>query len=231
MSRKIVIEINFNNFGINPDRLSRQWLENRIGIFRGLTLRSLKKQTNQNFLTVLKLAGGCTEIVEEILRNQEPLPPHIRFGTSLECKQMMEEYVQGARELYVARIDSDDLYHESFVQQLHDYRPRPETAVLVNCYGYLWDITAGHMAEDYHRSPQFYTFIYPVAEFLAGYRVKIPGRGTHGNVIELPHEIFPRRNYVNVIHASNSSAKKIRSKELLTPQEIQQVLSQFMTPQ
>lgn len=231
MSRKIVIEINFNNFGINPDRLSRQWLENRIAIFRGLTLRSLRKQTNQDFLAVLKLAGGCMEIVEDILRNQEPLPANIRFGTSLECKRMMEDYVQGARELYVARIDSDDLYHESFVQQLHDYRPQPETVALVNCYGYLWDVMAGRMAEDYHRSPQFYTFIYPVSEFLAGYRVQIPGRGTHGNVIELPHEIFPGRNYVNVIHGSNSSAKKIRSKELLTPREIQQVLSRFMTPQ
>lgn len=229
MTRRVVIEINFNNYGMNPNRLTREWLEERVGIFRRYTLRSLKKQTSQNFLAVLKLAGGCTEIVEDILRTQEPLPDNIRFGTSIESKRRMEAYIQGADELYVARIDSDDLYHETFVQQLHDYKPKPDTVALVNCDGYLWDDVHGQMALYYHHSPQFYTFIYRVPDFLGGYRVKIPGRGTHGNVIDLPHEVLAPRNYVNIIHSSNSSTKRIHSRELLTPEQIKQVLSQFMT--
>ncbi|MFM9327822.1 glycosyltransferase [Paenibacillus mesotrionivorans] len=230
MQRKVVIAIHFNNMGINPDRLSRKWLEDRINLFRRLTLRSLKKQTNPNFLVVLKLAEGCTEIVEDILAGQEPLPDNIRFGTMAETDQMIGDYAKEAKELYVARIDSDDLYHETFVQQLYDYKPQPETVALVNCYGYMWNMVDGQMAKDYHKSPQFYTLIYSVPEFLAGYRVKIPGRGTHGNVIDLPHEIFPGRNYVNIIHSTNSSAKRIRSKDFLTQLEMEQVLSEFMTP-
>ncbi len=230
MQRKVVIAIHFNSMGINPDRLSRQWLEDRIALFRSLTLRSLKKQTNPNFLVVLKLAEGSAEIVEDILAGQEPLPDNIRFATIAETDRMIGDYAKEAKELYVARIDSDDLYHETFVQQLYDYKPQPETVALVNCYGYMWNMEGGIMARDYHFSPQFYTFIYSVPEFLAGYRVKIPGRGTHGNVIDLPHEIFPGRNYVNIIHSTNSSAKRIRSKDFLTPQEMEQVLSEFMTP-
>ncbi|MDF2923779.1 MAG: hypothetical protein K0R57_2693 [Paenibacillaceae bacterium] len=229
MDRKVVIEINFNNFGLNPDRLTHQWLEERIGIFRNLTLRSLKKQTSQNFLAVLKLAGGCTDIVERILATQEPLPPHIQFGTSIESKYRIEQYIQGAQELYIARLDSDDLFHETFVQQLHDYRPQPGTVALVNCHGYLWDTVNGQLAEYYHHSPQFYTFIYRVQDYLDGFRVKLPGRGTHGNVIDLPHEIFTGRNYVNVIHRSNSSIKKIRKPDILPPEATGLVLSHFMT--
>lgn len=230
MGKKVVIQINFNNLGLNPDRLNRKWLEERIQLFRSLTLRSLKKQNNQNFLTVLKLDQSSSEIVEDILSKQEPLPANIRFGTPVETDRMIGDYVKGAQELYVTRIDSDDLYHETFVQQLHDYKPQPDTVALVNCYGYMWDIEGGGMVRDYHFSPQFYTFIYPVADFLAGYRVKLPGKGTHGNVIDLPHEIFPARNYVNIIHNANSSAKRFRSKDFLSLQEKEQVLSEFMTP-
>jgi hypothetical protein len=231
MERKVVIEINFNNYGMNPDRLTRGWLEDRIGIFQRLTLRSLKKQSNQNFLAVVKLAGGCSEIVEEILAQYEPLPANVQFGTSIESKRRMEAYVHGARELYVARIDSDDLYHESFVQLLHDYKPKPGTAVLISSYGYIWDQVHGSMVENFYKSPPFYTFLYSVPDFLSGYRVQIPNGGGHGNVILLPHEILAGRNYVNVIHNSNTTVKKVGKKELLSPKEMEQVLNQFMTPQ
>lgn len=229
MNRKVVIEINFNNYGMNQDRLTRPWLEERIGIFRSLTLRSLKKQTNQDFLAVVKLAGGCTEIVEDILSRYEPLPANIRFGTSTESKRRMEAYVQGARELYVARIDSDDLYHESFVQQLYAYKPQPGTVALINTHGYTWDRVNGLMEESYHPCLSFYTFIYSVPQFLSGYRVQLPGKGGHGSVVQLPHEVLTRRNYVNVIHNSNTSVKKLGKKQLLSPKEMNQVLSQFMT--
>lgn len=230
MQRKVVMTIHFNNLGLNPDRLSRKWLEDRIALFRKLTLRSIKKQTNPDFLVVLKLAEGCTELVEDILAGQEPLPDNVRFGTVAETDRLIGEYAKGAKELYVARTDSDDLYHESFVQQLYDYKPRPETVALVNCYGYMWDIEGGQMVRDYHVSPQFYTLIYSVADYVAGYRVKLPGRGTHGNVIELPHEIFPGRNYVNTIHSANTLPKKFRSKDFLSPREMEEVLGEFMTP-
>lgn len=67
MNRKIVIEINFNNYGMNPNRLTREWISERLDIFRTFTLRSLLSQTNTDFLSVVKLAGGCSDIVEEEL--------------------------------------------------------------------------------------------------------------------------------------------------------------------
>ncbi|MNW17177.1 hypothetical protein D3C71_2162650 [compost metagenome] len=61
--------------------------------------------------------------------------------------------------------------------------------------------------------------------------MQIPNGGGHKNVILLPHEILAGRNYVNVIHNANVSVKKLKKKELLSSKEMEQVLSQFMTPQ
>lgn len=228
MNRKVVIEINFNNYGMNPNRLTREWISERIAIFRRFTLRSLLAQTNQNFLAVAKLAGGCSDIVESELAKYEPLPENIRFGTSIESKRRIEAYIKDADELYIARLDSDDLYHKTFVQQLHDYRPKPETVALINQLGYTWDADNGEMAPMFHRCLSFYVFVYSAADYLAGERVVIPGKGTHGYVIELPHEVLPLRNYVNVIHSSNTSVKKVPPKDRLTPDEMNRVLAEFM---
>lgn len=228
MSRKVVIEINFNNYGMNPNRLSREWLSERIGIFRTFTLNSLLAQTNQNFLAVLKLAGGCSDIIESELAKYEPLPANIQFGTSIESKRRIEAYIQDSKELFIARIDSDDLYHKTFVQQLHDHNPQPGTVALVNQLGYLWDAVQQQMAPTFHRSPSYYVFLYSAADYLAGHRVTIPGKGTHGYVTELPHEILGVRNYVNVIHSSNTSVKKVPAKDRLTKEEMDRVLADFM---
>lgn len=228
MNRRIVIEINFNNYGMNPNRLSQEWISERIGIFRTFTLRSLLNQTNQDFLAVVKLAGGCSDIVEDELSKHEPMPENVRFGTSIESTRCINAYLEGADELFIARIDSDDLYHMTFVQQLHDHVPQQDTVALVNQEGYLWDAVQGQMVPVFHHSPSVYVFRYAAADFLAGQRVVIPGKGTHGYVTELPHEILPLRNYVNVIHSANTSVKKVPAKGRLTEEEMISTLAEFM---
>lgn len=228
MTRRVVIEINFNNYGMDPERLSREWIHRRMNIFRSFTLRSLLVQSNQQFLAVIKLAGGCSDIVEAELAAHDPLPPHIRFGTSIESKRAIHAFAEGADELYIARLDSDDMYHRSFVQQLYDYRPQPGTVALINQNGYLWDSVNGEMAEAFHHSPQFYVFLYRTAEYAAGYRIRIPEKSTHGNVILLPHELLPRRNYVNVVHSSNTLPKKVPPHNRMSEEEMNRVLGEFM---
>ncbi|MCM3203331.1 hypothetical protein [Paenibacillus illinoisensis] len=54
MTRKVEIEINFNNYGFDPKRLTREWLERRMDIFRRYTLNFLEAQTHQDFLILMK---------------------------------------------------------------------------------------------------------------------------------------------------------------------------------
>ncbi|MGG6314417.1 glycosyltransferase [Paenibacillus macerans] len=229
MSRKVIIESNFNTFGFDPQRLTRIWLEKRIAIFRSYTLKSLQAQTNQNFLAIFKIAEGTEAIVSDILTKQKPLPQNIWFGTNRESVNQIKAWAGKSEDLYIARLDSDDLYHKTYVQQLYDVRPKPGTVALINQNGYLWDSVRGEMAPTFHRSPQFYVYLYKTAVYLSGYRVKLPGRGTHGNVIDLPHELLAPRNYVNVIHQGNTSVKKVSPRERLSPADIQKVLKEFMS--
>ncbi|QOS82242.1 hypothetical protein JNUCC31_01180 [Paenibacillus sp. JNUCC31] len=228
MTRKVVIEINFNNYGFDPQRLTREWLERRMDIFRRFTLNCLKAQTNQDFLTVVKLSKESGELMQEILAEQEPLPANIRFGTHIESVRAILAFAEGHEDIYIARLDSDDLYHRTFVQQLYNVQPKTETMALINQNGYLWDSVNNEMAPTFHRSPQFYVYLYKTEQYASGYRVKLPGRGTHGNVIDLPHELLPPRNYINVVHSSNTSVKKVPPKDRLSGDEIEQVLREFM---
>ncbi|MDQ0857341.1 glycosyltransferase family A protein [Bacillus sp. V2I10] len=224
--RRIVIEINFNNYGMNPQRTTEEWIENRISIFQKYTLKSLKKQTNQNFLTVVKLAEGCSEIINRALQKYEPLPDNIKFGTSIESQRRIEAYIQGYDELYVARQDSDDLYHKSFVQQLHNYRHKPSTEVLINQDGYMWDTVDNRMIHIHFESPQYYTFVYTAKDYLDGKRYILPGG--HGYAIRLPHEILKNRNYVNIVHPSITSKKRVPKGIGFAPEVMKKILDGFM---
>ncbi|MEO2258685.1 glycosyltransferase [Paenibacillus amylolyticus] len=228
MTRKAVIEINFNNYGFDPQRLTREWLERRMDIFRRYTLNCLKAQTNQDFLTVVKLSKESGELMQEILAEQEQFRANIRFGTHIESVRAILSFAEGHEDIYIARLDSDDLYHRTFVQQLYSVQPKPETIALINQNGYLWDSVNNEMAPTFYRSPQFYVYLYKTEQYASGYRIKLPGRGTHGNVIDLPHELLAPRNYINVVHSSNTSVKKVPLKDRLNGSEIEQVLREFM---
>jgi hypothetical protein len=224
--RRIVIEINFNNFGLNPERLTKPWIENRMSIFQRSTLKSLKKQTNQNFITFIKLAGGCDEIINNALGRYEPLPENIKFGTSIESQRRIEAYIQGCDELYIARQDSDDLFHKTYVQQLHDFRHKPSTHILINQDGYMWDTVDNSMVPIHFESPQYYTFIYSVKDYMEGKRYVLPGG--HGYAIKLPHEIIKNRNFVNVVHPSITSKKRLPAGKRIEPTMMKKILDEFM---
>ncbi|GGA31661.1 glycosyltransferase [Paenibacillus physcomitrellae] len=228
MDRKVIIEINFNNYGMDPHRLERGWIEHRLGIFRKFTLRSLQAQTNQDFLVVVRIAKESKDLIREILAKQSPFPSHIRFGTIAESDKAILAFAKGHKQLYIARLDSDDLYHRTYVQQLYQVQPKPDTLVLINQNGYLWDSDYNEMAPIFYRSPQFYVFLYKTDEYAAGYRIKPIGGKGHGYVINLPHEFLLPRNFVNVVHSSNTSIKKVPRNNQLSTNEVAKVLREFM---
>ncbi|NOU79496.1 hypothetical protein GC101_11465 [Paenibacillus sp. LMG 31459] len=239
MGNIIVFEIDFNTSGLKPNRLTRQWFKERIGIFRRFTLKSLEAQTNQQFLAVVKLARDWSDMVEEEMAQHPPLPANIRFGTNLESNRSIASWVREVRQarqnpykgqernLFITRIGFDDLYHKSFVQQLHDYIPLPGTVALVNQKGYLWDTVHGQMAPLFYSSPQFYVILYSASAYLSGVRIMIPGNG-HRNVMKLPHEVLKDRNYVDVIHALSVTAPTVPLVDRLSTTEMEHVLAEFI---
>lgn len=232
-TKRIIIGMSFNTQPFNDKRFTEEWIEQRIAIFMNYTLQSLKAQTNQNFVALIKYHDKTKSLIEKTLSKYRPLPDNIQFVSQNKYESKIIEYIKGYDYLYLVRLDCDDMYHKTFIQQLFDYRPNINTKVLVNQKGYVYDSILKGLSKTEIKSPPFYTLIYKVSDYLDGKRYKMPGG--HPYAIKLPHEILKKRNYVIVVHSNNtsqntSSAFK-RAKEhqkILDKDKIQNILKNFM---
>lgn len=227
--RRIIIDTSFNEMRYDPKRLSQEWIDYRMKIFMLYTLKSLKQQTNQNFLQLLKYDPQSEEQIQKSLSQYDKLPANIRFVRySDEYKQEFINYIQGSRQFYLTRLDSDNLYQHEFIEQLHQYQPNENTEVLINQHGYIYDVTSKRLAHFYHFSPSFYSLIYNTDDYLNGKRYTFR---SHRNAIKLKHELLPAGNFMVLVHNNNvlyvfdiSTRKKI----IDDPQEISEVLKRFL---
>lgn len=225
--RKLIINITFNTFRFNEHRLEKGWIDDRVEKFMKFCLPSLKLQTNQDFLTLVQYDPLSEEYVNKALVKYGKLPENVRFVSARGNPVL--KHIDGFDTLYLIRLDSDDAYHKSFIQQLHDYKPKVDTEVLINQKGYLYDSTTNRLAHIVYESPQFYTFIYKVPEYLAGKRYSLPGG--HAGAIKLKHEILDKRNFLNIVHSSNvlKTPKHLYYKNIIPdPAEVRAIVKEFL---
>ncbi|MEH7545716.1 glycosyltransferase family A protein [Neobacillus vireti] len=226
MKKKIIVNIAFNTFGFTNDRLTEEWINNRIDLFMKYTVQSLKSQTNQDFLTLVRYEDSTKQLIENAISKYEKLPNNIIFTGKKEFHQILSQNIKGFDYLYLVRIDSDDMYHKTYIDQLHKFQHKPETEVIINQNGYLYDITTQQVAVIRYESPQFYTLVYNVKDYIQGKRYTLPGG--HAGAITLKHEIIQKRNFLNIIHQKNTLPKIISKKNsILAEQEAMEILKQF----
>jgi putative rhamnosyltransferase len=229
-SKRVIIFSDFNTLRFSDKRFSKKWIEKRIDIFMKYTLKSLKLQTNQNFFALLKYEDISKDIIESVLSNYPKLPENIKFIKKSNFENMVIKNIQGYDYLYLVRLDSDDLYHKSFIQQMYDYKHDITTEVIINQNGYIYDSIKKRLARFPHKSPNYYTLIYKAKDYIKGKRYIIPGG--HPNVIKLlNHETIKKSNYIRNVHSTNdsSSFRLAHSKNIINnSKKIKQILSEFM---
>lgn len=202
--KQVIIGINFNSMKKSNQRLTRDWIEKRIDIFQKYTLRSLKNQTNQSFITLLRYDEESEDIIFKVLSKYEKLPDNIRFVRNRDYNRNIIENIKDSEKFYLVRLDSDDMYRDNFIQQLYNYKEKEGTKVLINQRGFIYDVLTDRLGLWEHFSPPFYTQIFDTKAFLKdGYSsYKLPGG--HTAMINLPHEILPEGNFMIVVHSSNT---------------------------
>ncbi|MDQ8735768.1 hypothetical protein [Paenibacillus sp. LHD-38] len=208
LTKRIIFGIEFNSRSTKPAwriGLTAGWIQYRMSVFMKYTMKSLKKQTNQDFVALIQYAD-CTESLIKIeLGKYDPLPENIQFVPASKYQEHISQWITGFDRLYLVRLDCDDMYHKSIVQQLRDYRPKSSTQALINQKGYIYDAVRQRFTAVHHQSPPFYIFIYKAEDYLNGKRYVTPGG--HRFVIKLKHEILTRkgnRNYMIVVHKRNT---------------------------
>lgn len=199
----IIIRIPFSIRNLNIE-VDKEWNKDRLRIFTNYTLKSIRIQINQGFIAVLKCRDEMIDFIKDELSNLTDIPDNLMIvGTKAYDKEIYK-IIKDYKYLYEVRLDSDDLYHKTFIDRLHSYNPQPDTEALISQNGYIYDIKTKRLASFFLRSPQSYVFIYKVKDFMNGFFYR-PKNG-HGGVIKLKHELISGYNYMNTCHNKNTSS-------------------------
>jgi hypothetical protein len=212
-SKKIIINSTLN---VNPrlkddtQRLTEEWIDKRIDIFYNYTLQSLKTQTNQHFTSYIRYDDTTEDLVIKSLSRYEKLPDNVRFVKTTEYDKLLSKELKGYEFVYFIRLDSDDMYHKTYVQQMFDYTPHKNTVALINRNGFIYDSNNKQLAKCYCKAVTFYTFIYKVKDYLEGKVFNPDSTDVDSEqyiALRVPHEFITKRNYLWHTHSSNTVTK------------------------
>jgi len=205
MKKIIIVQCQLNTYFSGTKNIERSgnetnegWIKYRIELFKNYCLKSMKAQTNQWFKFLLRCRP---ETIPFIKKEMGVLPENIIIVNNRELDNKIIELAKGYEFLYLARVDSDDMWEKHFIDLLHNYSHRPETEVLINQNCYNYDIKSGRLSSFFYRSPQSYVLIYDPEGYTKGKRHYLK-RG-HGGAILLKHEIINGFNYMDTVHDKN----------------------------
>lgn len=140
----------WKNCGPAPWR-DPEWIHYRVHLYKQLTLRSLKRQS---FKDLDILLGCCDE-------SYPLMQPYLPMLESEGVKVVYDDgaqYLRGLpsdkQTLQYIRIDSDDLYSKTALEQMHEALKSKSAVQCVG--GFWWDIGSGQVRYWMKRSTPFY---------------------------------------------------------------------------
>jgi len=231
MPRKktIAVEILFNNWGKDPLRLTREWIEYRLDLFLATAAMSLQRQTSQDFTCFVTCDPASVDLIAELLETRTALPPNIRFVSSAEYRRQERELVEQAEVFYRVFLSSDDMYRLDFIQYIHTCQPAEHVVALVPQYGYLYDSVQYRLGEFFFWLPSYGAMILDPERYLNRQYPHVHGRNT-GTTFENALNWRDRqgRGAFSLEPWSNSErSRAVFGPEVTTPAQMQAILDQY----
>ncbi len=229
---KIIINISFNDLNdTQGSNLRKEWVDKRIDILMNYTIKSLKKQTNQNFMTFIKYEDHTEEFIVSALTNYETLPKNIQFIKKSEVKSIISTFINKTSfdNLLIIFLESDDMYHKNYIEKLASYSPKPNTLYLINKKGYVYDSLQQRLAYWEEINPQYIVFIFKSNDINGLRRCLL---NSTPKVLEFPHEIIEGFNYMRVVHLYNPkkrfSGTPFVREQIEDTDKIKQIINEFI---
>ena len=218
---KFIITVPFNNRKFRPERLTKEWIEHRMEIFMNTGYKSLMSQTNQQYEAVVFYDIESENEIKTALKPFEPLADNVYFMDVKTGVNYIKESLKGYDYLCYTKMDTDNMYHESYIQYLYDYMPKEESHCLAFTKGYSYNAFTGEMAKYIARREYFYTQLYTTKEYLEGARRKFPIGGEE-SAKNIPHELIEDREmFMIMCHDSNvnNTVNLVKSREAVVSME------------
>ncbi len=215
MNKTHIIYIPFTGVGKNPYK-GDDWFRDRIQIFKNYTLKSLRNQTNKNYILWLSFRPeeANNPLVEELAkefegnntivfsydgliyfddRNQENNATlHKRLFRSIERLGYYFKRKE-ADWIYLTRIDSDDMFHKDVVQLIQDQEPFEGALTLQN--GLIYNKDTQEVAEwNPLTNPPFHTLMMKRETFFdpSKHILAYGGFKSHEDIARLKHKVLWR---------------------------------------
>ena len=212
------------------ERLTKDWIEYRVGVFMKYTLKCLKAQTNQDFIARIRYLDSTENIVKEVLDEYDKMPDNIKFVKEKEYEEDIKKLIQGYDYLYMLKLDSDDMYHKNYIQQMYDYKINEKTEIILNPNGYLYDARRNYIVNVSFPASNYYTEVYKKEEYLS--RKRYNKIYSFKDLFKFYNvETIEKRNFIRVIHSKNTETKydiSLSKNTIKKPEEVKQVLSEFI---
>lgn len=197
------------DIGRNPMKeiLDEAYLKERFVLFETYTLPSLKKQTCQNFKTIILFHRSTPKkYKKKILQLQREYPFEALFlgddeGFSFEnfvretCKENYKYYI-------TSRLDNDDMYAETYIEKIQEYADNQQeiqTCILSFIRGEKYDLRAGYRYEFDYKQNHFLTMIGSAEEDIYQYNHYIVESSEHEIIVLEPNTIM----WTEIVHESN----------------------------
>ena len=211
--KKIIVWTPINTSGHFPQlENDPKWMARRCEIMNQYVIPSMRAQTCQDFEWWIEVRKDTVNYIEKRLNLTgvpaiilpRPIVKDHENGKNTAWEREpdhVRERVSEASFIEV-RLNSDDLYHQDFIKTLQTMMIKDTTQVILPRAGFYWHLKGNRLYKTTHSSPPFYALIYDTAEWLAGYRHRLPGG--HRAAKNLVNQDMPGRQWVWIIHEVNN---------------------------
>ncbi|MBP3888516.1 MAG: hypothetical protein J6F30_12875 [Cellulosilyticum sp.] len=176
-----------------------EWIVRRLELFMKYTYNSLSHQTNQNFTCLLRCTPTTEKMIYKYLREYPALEKNIYFTPY--AQQIIDESIKQHGNLYRVVIDSDNMFHDTFIEQLHQFNHKLSTLTIISQEGYILDDRTKQVTRIFHPSPSFYAAIYNLETYQWLYQRRLFEK--HWDAIKYPYEQLGGPNYCICTHDIN----------------------------
>lgn len=211
ISKKVVIDIPLNtitafNIRNNHKGLTEEWLNYRLNLFFDTTLRCILRQTDKDFYCVIHYMKESESIVRKFVSKQPALPDNIIF--SCDGDAFIENVAKQCVLLYKLRLDSDNIIHPSFVENLKKINYKTNLQCIIGRKGYIYESSTGRLALWDHDSSAFNTYVFPTEKYNKDSCLPSWEPEYHMSAVKLEHEFLfansmEGRSYVIMAHGGN----------------------------
>ena len=243
----IIVSIPFSGLGLFDGYRGDGWLKYRIELFHKYTLKSLLKQTEQDFLIWLQFRPE--EKNNPLIKTIKIPHRHIMTFEGIgiwddrkenEGQRLLDRLTKslpkldiGTEDVKLVNIASDDMYSEEVIASIKE-QPFEEGTVLTHRLGYIYTISDRLAEWNPETHPPFHTIMFsnetfsnPQKHFDFIRRCK-----SHELIPEIFKEVrMPDRRYMVLVHNANISTNWVhhfRGKEVFYKTEKEKILSKFL---